>query len=969
MSKNRPTAAIMARRSATALAAVFALIMAMMAWQVAMSPSSHAAAVDESFANATPAESAWIRLGAACLTDATSGPWACDRDADPTATNTSRGYGTPVAGGDGTGFLQLTDNRLNTNGGVVYNEAIAASQGLAIEFTQYQYGPTRNREDRRAADGIGFFLVDGAANLTETGPIGGSLGYGPRRDQSPVLPGIANGYLGVGLDTFGNFANQGHVGGTDCPAPGSEPASLYGGSGWNTLENANALYTNNISLRGPGNGTTGYCLLAREKLDTIGSDGSVADTFSPHVPGSWGSKSLWAGDLHVTPTQSDIIGAGRKVRIVVSPVANPGDHPTVTVSIDYSGTGNNYEEILSETVPAPIPAAGFKFGFSASTGNNTGSHLIGSLSILNAPGAEDDTVTLNQGETANFTAADLVTPGASQIPGTDAYRLIDPNNGNPVTSVDVPGEGTWTINPNTGEVTFVPASGFTGPVTPIDYRVTDSSGQSADGQLSVIYRPEAADDIRIVQPGSTGTFDVEDDLVTPGSSNDLTYTLLEPGTGNPVTTYTDAHGGVWTINPSTGETTYQAHESYRGPVPSIDYRVTDGNNEIATGTLSIIVPPLAEDETKAGNPGDAVSFDPIADLVDTGSSTDITITLESSDPGDPNTLTVPGEGTWTLVPGTGVITFTPEPGFTDNPAPIQYRATDGNDLFDTATLTVEYNVPPQAGDQTVTVNPGDPATLHPVITPGTDPNPTVSLDNSDPGDPTRKTVPGEGVWTIDPGTGQATFTPEPGFTDNPTPVTYTVTDSNGLTDSGTLTVLTRTPPTANDQSKTTQPGTPVDFDPPVDLVTPGSDSNIRIELLDPSTGDPVPGNSVTVPGEGTWTVDPSTGKVTFTPADGFTGTATLRYRATDGNDLYDEAQLSVTIPASDSGAGDDDSDDTDNGRDDSDDDSDEDSGNTGRDRDELARTGATITATAIGAFGLLLLGAGLIVITRRRVQV
>ena len=45
---------------------------------------------------------------------------------------------------------------------------------------------------------------------------------------------------------------------------------------------------------------------------------------------------------------------------------------------------------------------------------------------------------------------------------------------------------------------------------------------------------------------------------------------------------------------------------------------------------------------------------------------------------------------------------------------------------------------------------------------------------------TRLVVTGEGVWTVHPETGDITFTPESGFTGDPTPITYTVKDEDGL---------------------------------------------------------------------------------------------------------------------------------------------------------------------------------------------
>jgi len=55
---------------------------------------------------------------------------------------------------------------------------------------------------------------------------------------------------------------------------------------------------------------------------------------------------------------------------------------------------------------------------------------------------------------------------------------------------------------------------------------------------------------------------------------------------------------------------------------------------------------------------------------------------------------------------------------------------------------------------------------------------------------------GEGVWVVDPATGDVTFTPDSGFLGDPTPVQYTVSDSTGLTSNiATLTITYEEPAT------------------------------------------------------------------------------------------------------------------------------------------------------------------------------
>jgi CshA-type fibril repeat protein len=158
--------------------------------------------------------------------------------------------------------------------------------------------------------------------------------------------------------------------------------------------------------------------------------------------------------------------------------------------------------------------------------------------------------------------------------------------------------------------------------------------------------------------------------------------------------------------------------------------------------------------------------------------------------------------------------------------------------------------------------------------------------NGDPVD--TLTVDGEGVWSVDTATGKITFTPEDGFTGDPTPVKYTVADSAGTTATATVTIA-YTPAAANDVSRGNTAGKPVT----VDVV--GNDSaNLdptSVHLID-SNGDPV--TTLVVDGEGTWTVDPVTGAITFTPEDGFTGNPTpVQYTATDA--LGDTVTATVTV--------------------------------------------------------------------------
>ncbi|WP_317230323.1 Ig-like domain-containing protein, partial [Clavibacter sp. MX14-G9D] len=282
--------------------------------------------IAESFGNANVPDPAWKPLGSACLTRATTAP--------PSGSSTlgicsSRTLAPAAATTPGS--LQLTDNRGNATGGVVYDTAIPANGGLDIRFDQYQYGTATS-----GADGIGFFLADGGVSLTGAGAAGSALGY----SQAGTIPGVNGGYLGVGLDAYGGFSstNGGGTTGSACVTPpGQRP--------------------NAIALRGPGQGTAGYCYLTGATLPTGKTLRGVATTTTATAPGA---------DL------------GRSIRITVSSARLP----VVTV---YHGqtaglADSGLTQVLQYTMTTPAPSS-FKLGYVGSTGGQTDAHLIRNVRV------------------------------------------------------------------------------------------------------------------------------------------------------------------------------------------------------------------------------------------------------------------------------------------------------------------------------------------------------------------------------------------------------------------------------------------------------------------------------------------------------------------------------------------------------------------------------------------------------------
>jgi uncharacterized repeat protein (TIGR01451 family) len=199
----------------------------------------------------------------------------------------------------GNGVLRLTSINNNQAGFVFFRQPLPAGSGLIITFDIFQYGGT-------GADGISFFLVDGTQpEPTRAGAFGGSLGYA----QRDGVPGLRGGYVGIGFDAFGNYANP--------------TESRVGGDGF---------LPNFISLRGS------------EAIQYRYLGGVAAPIFSP----ANNTRAL----------------ARRGVRVIVTP------NSQITVELD---TGSGFIPVISNFDLASIPGQGplpsqIIFGFAGSTG-------------------------------------------------------------------------------------------------------------------------------------------------------------------------------------------------------------------------------------------------------------------------------------------------------------------------------------------------------------------------------------------------------------------------------------------------------------------------------------------------------------------------------------------------------------------------------------------------------------------------
>lgn len=295
--------------------------------------------VDNPFGGPSVTDPRWKALNDACLTAASVSSTATTAGVLGicTKTNNAKDSERNLLRGQTKGLLQLTDASNNAKGAVLFDRAIPSSAGLDIEFDTYQYNGTENNK----ADGISFFLTDGAQTLNTLGGYGGSLGYASQRnltDTPKYQDGVPNGILGVGLDAWGNFARQ--ESGDYTVGIGCEDTQTY------------SQMSNSVVLRGPGSGQNGYCILSKDARVQVGS----VRTGAPNVNRSNG--------LHV--------------RITVSPTT--AQYPTPTISVWIGTVGDMKPVINAVSLGKNLPET-VKMGFAASTGSYNDVHLIGGLRV------------------------------------------------------------------------------------------------------------------------------------------------------------------------------------------------------------------------------------------------------------------------------------------------------------------------------------------------------------------------------------------------------------------------------------------------------------------------------------------------------------------------------------------------------------------------------------------------------------
>ncbi len=772
-------------------------------------PSAGAAGtmlLSDSFTGATVSSSSY-RVGGSSFT--------------PCLTASGTGASTPgrcsgASDAAGSGALRLTPAVGDRTGFLLYDQPLPTKAGLDIEFNFYQYGGN-------GADGISFFLADGAHTLTAPGAAGGALGYHVRGAE----PGLNHGLLGVGFDAWGNYGHEWN----DAPGHAGSQERDEGGVTCDTSVLPNGLRPDSIAVRGPmgANQYDGYCLL--------------------------GSPVTVPGGIDNTGTSTR--GAAlRQARIVIDP---PGDaSPKVRVYVD----GTLRVTVDQPPVLATTPT--FKFGWAASTGGSHNVHEINFLAVesvvpiapeLSVTAAADATV--RSGETANLTFTPhvdaaggpetqsvtttvAVATGATfaSTPSGTGWSCTAPV-GNSATCTHTPGS---TIAPGTSlpAITVPVTSAGSGNVAVT--ATVDSTDNGIEPARAVTatatVQPVAAPLAGIASAAAVDPATVQLQPSAPIGTGPFAYELATSPAPADGTATIDAGTGRISFTPAAGASG-RSQFSYRA-------RGADGVwSDVATVTVD--TRPVAPSRSATTTYATPTTFGESSAPVGTGP---FTYSIAAAPPAN--------AGSASMHPATGSITFTPAASFS-GPVTFTYRVTDGDGIPSPASavaVTVQPTSTDLSGSVALDADGNGSATTSAPVPDGSGPF-TYSLAGA----------PSHGTATVDPATGVVTYdaaTDVSGTFD----AQYTVVDANSVGGPARTATFTVHPYTSI-QAAGTDARLPVTTSAPT---TRGSG---------PFT------YAVTPPAGVTTTIDPDTGEITLDPGDrsgtfSFTYTATDAHGVSSG---------------------------------------------------------------------------------------
>jgi CshA-type fibril repeat protein len=372
--------------------------------------------------------------------------------------------------------------------------------------------------------------------------------------------------------------------------------------------------------------------------------------------------------------------------------------------------------------------------------------------------------------------------------------------------------------------------------------------------------------------------------------------------------------GTYTVN-TNGTVTFDPFPTFTGTVTQpVRYQAVDGLGQYVNATItpSVTAPPAPT--AVADSSSNQVNVTQTKNVLANDTTTDPLITLDAtsvrlcgSGQVSPNctatSVAVTG-GTYSVDTTTGVVSFTPTSNWTGTATPATYQVTDSTNQKVSSTYTptviaavndtssgawnVNQTISPFSNDVSV---PGRPFGSMKLCDTSETPN-SCTL--------TSLTVPNEGTYTVN-ANGTVTFDPLPTFTGAATPVRYQAVDDLGQYVNATITPSVTAPAapvavndTSTDFLNVVQTKNALSNDTTADPLITLDPASVRLC----GTGETAPActaTSVSV-ANGSYSVNTTTGVISFTPDTNWSGTATaVTYQVTDSTNQKTSATYTPTV--------------------------------------------------------------------------
>ena len=474
---------------------------------------------------------------------------------------------------------------------------------------------------------------------------------------------------------------------------------------------------------------------------------------------------------------------------------------------------------------------------------STATVSISVASVNDLPVAVNDNVSTNEDTPKSGTLATNDTPSG--------------DGGNVWSKVTNPAHGTVVVNAD-GTYTYTPVANYNGSDS-FTYKITDVDGDISTATVNVTVI--SVNDVPVAIADNVST---NEDAALSGTL--ATNDTPSGDSGNVWSKVTNPAHGTVVVN-ADGTYTYTPVANYNG-FDSFTYKITDGDGDISTATVSISVAsvndlPVAVNDNVSTNE-DTPKNGTLA-TNDTPSGDGGNVWSKVIDPSH-GTIVVNADGTYTYTP---VANYNGSDSFT-------YKITDGDGDISTATANltvVSVNDLPVAVNDNVSTNEDTPknGTLAT--------NDTPSDDGGNVWSKTTDPLHGAVVVNAD---GTYTYTPVANYNGSDS-FTYKITDGDGDISTATVSISVASVndfPVAVDDIVSTPENTALNGSLATNDTPSGDGGNVWSKVSDPANG------IIVVNVDGSYT---------YTPNAIFSGTDNFTYKITDVDGDVSSATVTVLV--------------------------------------------------------------------------